>query len=142
LGAYDFLNFDHLKPAFINGLGWFFVQSIDGFRTNGTTDVTLISLDNFVRELVGEFDYRITETGIEIINKSTGFTSVKWSFGDGSSATDVNPQKKYTSPDFYPVQMFILNSDGIEESYRMLVLSHFPKMDFSLKAFSMNLATL
>lgn len=44
---------------------------------------------------------------VKFTNKSTDFTSVTWSFGDGSPSIIISPTHIYTYPGTYPVQLIV-----------------------------------
>ena len=50
---------------------------------------------------------------VTFTNKSTGATSYRWDFGDGSAASTVqNPTKAYTKPGVYSVTLTAMNASG------------------------------
>ncbi|RYE19052.1 MAG: PKD domain-containing protein, partial [Sphingobacteriales bacterium] len=53
---------------------------------------------------------------VQFSNASTGATSYRWYFGDGSSSTSINPQHTYTQPGTYTVQLVAISSQGCTDS--------------------------
>jgi PKD repeat protein len=49
---------------------------------------------------------------VEFIDKSTGAHSYKWSFGDGKSSTEKNPEHIYTTVGKYTVSLTVRNAAG------------------------------
>lgn len=49
---------------------------------------------------------------IQFVNSSSGnYTNVTWSFGDGSSSTNLNPDHNYTTPGTYAVELIIYGAN-------------------------------
>jgi PKD repeat protein len=49
---------------------------------------------------------------VKFIDKSTGAHSYKWSFGDGKSSTEKNPEHKYIKAGTYNVSLKVSNAAG------------------------------
>ncbi|MBK7388380.1 MAG: PKD domain-containing protein [Bacteroidetes bacterium] len=47
---------------------------------------------------------------ISIVNSSTGFTSLLWDFGDGTTSTQTNPVHIFSAPGNYQIQLYVANS--------------------------------
>ena len=60
----------------------------------------------------------------QLVNKDVQFTllgvqnigQVKWSFGDGTTSTEINPLHKYAATGFYTVSVEVVNEYGIKNS--------------------------
>ncbi|MEM8887121.1 MAG: PKD domain-containing protein, partial [Bacteroidota bacterium] len=52
---------------------------------------------------------------VSFINNSTGADSYTWTFGDGNSSTDVNPNHTYAVPGTYSVSLLANNSAGCND---------------------------
>ena len=142
LSALDFVNFDHFKPVFINRIGWFYVEKINGFKTKGSTEVEMIMLDNFLQKPAVRFDYTFDVVNDKLVigNDSAGFISVLWSFGDGTNSYEVSPVKKYAQRGIYSVVLTITDTEGTEHRTSKRVFSRVPNLDFRFASNSIYLA--
>ncbi len=69
--------------------------------------------------LIKPIDSAATSPGFMFINTSSpGYSGLKWSFGDGTSSTEINPVHHYTLPGYYKVCLAIWDSAGYcKDSY-------------------------
>lgn len=77
---------------------------------------------NAVAQCVNGNSYTLTDTS----KISSGTFSSLWSFGDGTQATTLNPQKIYTSPSTYTVKLVSVSTNGCKDSTTKQV-TVFPK---------------
>ncbi|MCI4668479.1 MAG: PKD domain-containing protein [Bacteroidia bacterium] len=52
---------------------------------------------------------------VQFVNQSTGATNYTWSFGNGTSTTDVNPVISFAAPGTYSVTLNAINSAGCND---------------------------
>ena len=76
-------------------------------------------------------------------NPNDPITMWDWSFGDGTTSTDMNPAHSYTSPFTYPVTLTIITSGGCTNnnlSTPLIINGHpFPNAAFSVNSTDLNL---
>ena len=135
LSIYDFVNFSHFKPVFIQDLGWFYVEKINGFRTDASTEVEMIALDSFINSGRSEFSFEREIDTLEVVftSESTNALSYKWDFGDGTQSTTQNPTKTYTSCGVYNVSLTITDTQGVTNKLVQVVHVPQPAMRFNFK---------
>lgn len=71
--------------------------------------------------LPAEADFNVIRSGLEItiVNSSSGSDlSYTWSFGDGSTSTEVNPTYSYSSAGSFEICLTVLNSCGEDQLCR------------------------
>lgn len=74
-----------------------------------------------------------TGTSIDFVNHSTGANGYLWIFGDGDSATAVNPSHQYNSPGQYDVTLIAYGPGGCEDTVQQATLVEIvgPETDFT-----------
>lgn len=66
------------------------------------------------------------------LSSGTGTLKYKWFFGDGDSSQSNQPQKNYTKPGQYKVELYTYNADGFFDSASTVVTVYdAPDVDFS-----------
>ncbi len=63
----------------------------------------------------------VTGNFVPVIKSFEPVTSYYWDFGDGSSATDANPQKSYADTGTYAVKLIISTSKGCVDTFQTAV---------------------
>lgn len=61
---------------------------------------------------VADFTYTIDGNTINFTNASTDGASFNWSFGDGTTSTEISPSHTYTTPGTYTVTLTVINGCG------------------------------
>jgi len=73
---------------------------------------------NAACNLVTKFAYKTKSLSVEFNNRSTGdFSSVKWTFGDGNTSTDIHPEHTYEEEGMYVFSLTIYNNEGCSETF-------------------------
>lgn len=144
LSVYDFVNFDHFKPVFIQELGWFYVEKINGFRTDASTEVEMVALDSFINAGRSEFIFEREIDSLEVVftSESTNALSYKWDFGDGTQSTSQNPTKTYTSCGVYNVTLTVTDTAGNVNKITNVVNVPKPALRFNFKCNSQYLTII
>ena len=65
-------------------------------------------------------------------NTSTGYASVAWDFGDGTTSTEIYPQKNFTAPGTYEIKLKITSGAGCVDETSQKIRVPDPKADFLL----------
>ncbi len=68
---------------------------------------------------------------IQFTNQSTGSTSYRWDFGDGTTSTDVNPLHTFPNGGVYNVTLTAMNGCGMNSLSQTVNLNSRPTADFS-----------
>jgi len=69
-------------------------------------------------DLTPKFSYKTKDLSVSFDNRSLGdFTNVKWTFGDGSSSTDLNASHYYDKEGMYIFTLTIYNDEGCSETF-------------------------
>lgn len=84
---------------------------------------------------ITKFSYKSLGNGkIEFLNESQNAESYVWSFGEGGSSTDQNPQYQYITNGTYEVKLSAKNTNGVSENKQNITIADAPKpiADFSI----------
>lgn len=91
---------------------------------------------NVVAQTIARFSTSDTTPGagapVQFVNESGGQQPLTylWDFGDGSIATDANPQHTYTVAGTYNVRLFVTGATGQSETAQSLTVGSLPVADF------------
>lgn len=88
----------------------FTIGQIDLMR--GVLEGPRCGLINFMP--VAEFSSSLTGDMLTVSDLSAGATSYSWSFGDGTTSTDMEPTHTYGSSGMYTVELTVTNSCGTD----------------------------
>ena len=69
-------------------------------------------------DLSPKFSYKTKSLSVDFNNRSTGdFSSVKWTFGDGNTSTDISPEHIYEEEGMYVFSLTLYNNEGCSEIF-------------------------
>ncbi|MGB1205100.1 MAG: PKD domain-containing protein [Chitinophagales bacterium] len=69
-------------------------------------------------DLTPKFSYKTKSLSVDFDNRSIGdFSSVKWTFGDGNTSTDISPEHIYEEEGMYVFSLTIYNNEGCSETF-------------------------
>ncbi|MDN3656468.1 PKD domain-containing protein [Ferruginibacter paludis] len=114
--------------------GQYTVQLITTNPDTGCTDTTsqVIIVSNFIPIFTFDKMY-LTGAGcppvlVKMTNNSTNYTSVKWDFGDGTSADNLNyPGHIYEQPGKYIITLYVYGPSGLTGTFKDSLLIQLPQ---------------
>ena len=78
-----------------------------------------------------DFDWDATGLTIQFVNKSKGYATLLWDFGDGDTSPDTNPSHKYDAAGKYAVTLTATNAGGSATAGEIVETDPIPVADFT-----------
>lgn len=78
-----------------------------------------VKIKLFEEGVLSHFHYQIDGSTVAFSDNSVSTTQVEqwyWAFGDGTSATEINPHHNYAEPGVYPVVLKVVDRQGYEDT--------------------------
>jgi PKD repeat protein len=90
------------------------VYDVELFVTNSAGESELVMEDFIIvsPQAVAEFIFDVDNNVVSFTNQSTNFNGVLWDFGDGETATQINPNHTYDQDGTYTVTLNVDNDCG------------------------------
>jgi len=90
------------------------VFDVELFVTNSAGESELIIEDYITvsAQAEAEFDYNVNNNVVFFTNQSTNYNTTLWDFGDGNTATQINPNHTYGQDGSYTVTLTVDNDCG------------------------------
>lgn len=112
----------NLSPSRTYSLNGAYSVQLTATGPGGTASLTqLVTVGNI--KPVATFTFTITDNGaVNFTNASTNATSYIWTFGDGTTSTELSPSHTYSTFGTFTVQLTIVGSGGTASSTQSVVI--------------------
>jgi PKD repeat protein len=101
-------------------------------NSNGSDNITRNNIIVIEGSPAASFSFQVNGSSVSFFNQSLGATTYLWSFGDGTTSSQTNPQKTYNQPGAYDVSLTATNSCGSDEETVNIVIESPVFADFEV----------